>query len=326
MEWSPGAVVGAEAAAEQNSPLVIIVGPTGSGKSSLGMTLAERFSGEIVNCDSVQVYCGLDIGSAKVPAGKRRGIPHHLLDIASPQENVTAGSYARLARKALEDIKRRGRLPIVVGGTGLYLRALLDGLSPAPQRDEPLRARLQVIAERRPGYLHRLLEKHDREAAGRIHPNDRQKLIRAVELMVLAGQPASATQNIPRNGLRGFRMLKFALSPDRALLRDQLNARAASMFECGLVDETRKLLEQGAPAGSKALQSLGYRQALGVLSGIMDLDEAVRECQTKTRQYAKRQMTWFRREERAQWLHGFGTERRIEEAAVQTTERFLAAP
>jgi tRNA dimethylallyltransferase len=325
METNPSTPAGGAAAAEQNLPLIVIVGPTGSGKSSLAINLAERLSGEIVNCDSVQVYRGLDIGSAKVPAGERRGIPHHLLDIAYPQENVTAGSYARLARKALEDIKDRGRLPIIVGGTGLYLRALLDGLSPAPQRDERLRARLQIIAERRPGCLHRLLGKHDQEAAGRIHPNDRQKLIRAVELMVLAGQPASATQKIPRNGLHGFRTLKLALSPNRTLLCELLNARSASMFDRGLVDETRKLLEHGVPAESKALQSLGYRQALGVLSGSINLDEAVRECQTKTRQYAKRQMTWFRREEGVHWLHGFGTEQRMKDAAVQTTERFLGS-
>ena len=325
METIPSNAADGEAAAEQCSPLVVIVGPTGSGKSSLGITLAERFGGEVVNCDSVQVYRGFDIGSAKVPPKERRGIPHHLLDIASPQENVTAGSYARLARKALEDIKGRGRLPIVVGGTGLYLRALLDGLSPAPLRDEPLRARLQAIAERRPGCLHRLLERHDREAAERIHPNDNQKLIRAVELMVLAGQPASATQRTPRNGLHGFRTLKLALSPDRTLLRDQLNARANHMFERGLVDETRSLLEQGIPVENKALQSLGYRQALGVLSGSMGLDEAVQECQTRTRQYAKRQMTWFRREEGAHWLLGFGTEQRIREAALQLTEGFLGS-
>ena len=325
METSPSNGAGENTAAERTSPLVVIVGPTGSGKSSLGITLAERFSGEIVNCDSVQVYRGLDIGSAKVPPTERRGIPHHLLDIACPQENVTAGSYARLARKALEDITSRGRLPIIVGGTGLYLRALLDGLSPAPQRDEPLRVRLQFIAERRPGYLHRLLERHDREAAGRIHSNDHQKLIRAVELMVLAGQPASATQGAPRNGLHGFRTLKLALSPDRGPLRDQLNARAAHMFESGLVDETRRLLQKGVPAENKALQSLGYRQALGVLSGSMGLDEAVQECQTRTRQYAKRQMTWFRREEGAHWLHGFGTEQRIQEAALELTERFLGS-
>ncbi|HEY1213710.1 MAG TPA: tRNA dimethylallyltransferase, partial [Bryobacteraceae bacterium] len=192
-------------------------------------------------------------------------------------------------------------------------------------RDEPLRARLQAVAERRPGCLHRLLEKRDREAAGRIHPNDHQKLIRALELMMLAGQPASITQKIPRNRLQGFRTLKLALSPDRALLRGQLNARAAHMFERGLVDETRRLLEQGVPAENKALQSLGYRQALRVLSGSMGLDEAVQECQTRTRQYAKRQMTWFRREEGAHWLHGFGTEQRVEEGALRLTEGFLGS-
>jgi tRNA dimethylallyltransferase len=312
-----------QSAAQPISPLLVVAGPTGSGKSSLSISLAERFDGEIINCDSIQVYRGLDIGSAKISVAERHGIPHHLLDIAHPQENVTAGSYARLAREALDDIRRRGRVPIVVGGTGLYLRALLEGLSPAPQRDEKLRARLRRIAERRPAHLHHLLKRRDPDAAERIHPNDHQKLIRAVELMALAGQPASATQKAPRNLLKGFRTLKLGLSPDRKLLYEHLNARALQMFAHGLVDETRKLLEQGVSPESKALQSLGYRQAIEVLSGNMSLDDAVRECQTKTRQYAKRQMTWFRREQGMDWLHGFGTEEHIRSTALELTEGFL---
>lgn len=303
--------------------LLVIVGPTGSGKSSLGLFLAERFGGEIVNCDSVQVYRGLDIGSAKVPVAERRGIVHHLMDIAGPAEDVTAGAYSRIARQALFEIQERHCLPIVVGGTGLYLRALLEGLSPAPRRDEALRIRLQAIVQRRPNGLHRILRRYDSEAAGRIHPNDHQKLIRAIELTLLGGQPATVTQKVPRDGLHGFRTLKIGLSPDRSALHQHINARSARMFEDGLIEETRALLAGGFSPHSKALQSLGYRQALNVLSGTMTFADAVTECQTKTRQYAKRQMTWFRREPDVHWLGGFGTEEHVERAAVALAESFL---
>ncbi len=305
------------------SELLVIVGPTGSGKSSLGLALAERFGGEIVNCDSVQVYRGLDIGSAKVPVSERRGIPHHLIDIADPPEDVTAGLYSRLARQALCEIQAKNRLPVVVGGTGLYLRALLEGLSPAPQRDEELRIRLQAIGHRRPGCLHRILRRYDSEAASRIHPNDHQKLIRAIELTLLGGQPATVTQKTRRNGLQGFRALKIGLSPDRSALRQHIEARATSMFENGLIEETKALLGEDNSPAAKALQSLGYRQALNVIAGTTTIAEAVDECRTKTRQYAKRQMTWFRREADVHWLDGFGTEKHIESAAIALTEDFL---
>jgi len=303
--------------------LLVIVGPTGSGKSSLGLLLAERFGGEIVNCDSVQVYRGLDIGSAKVPVPERRGVTHHLIDIAGPEEDVTAGAYSRLARQALFEIQERHRLPVVVGGTGLYLRALLEGLSPAPRRNEALRIRLQAIVQRRPDGLHRILRRQDPEAASRIHPNDHQKLIRAIELTLLSGQPATVTQKAPRDGLQGFRILKIGLSPDRSALRQHINARSARMFEDGLIEETKALLASGISPRSKALQSLGYRQALNALAGTATFADAVAECQMKTRQYAKRQMTWFRREPDVHWLDGFGTEEHIESAAIALTESFL---
>lgn len=305
------------------SPLLVILGPTGSGKSSLGLSLAERLGGEIVSCDSVQVYRGLGIGSAKIPMEGRRGIRHHLIDIADPQEDVTAGAYSRLARQAICEIRGRDRLPIVVGGTGFYLRALLEGLSPAPQRDEDLRGRLQRIVLRRPGCLHRILQKHDPEAAARIHPNDHQKLIRAVELTMLGRQPATATQKAPRDALQGFRVLKIGLRPEKNALREQISARSAAMFEFGLVDETKALLARGVPSGGKALQSLGYRQALQVLAGTAGVAEAIAECQTRTRQYAKRQMTWFRRETGVHWLEGFGGQAAVESAAIGLVEGFL---
>ena len=282
-----------------------------------------RFSGEIVNCDSVQIYRGLNIGSAKVPFAGRQGIPHHLLDIAGPEEDVTAGAYSHLARRALSDVQGRDRLPIIVGGTGLYLRALLDGLSPAPRRDQDLRTRLGGIVQRRPAFLHRFLRRCDPEAANRIHPNDHQKLIRAIELTLLGGQSATATQRTPRNVLQGFRTLKIGLCPERSALRQHIDVRSARMFEEGLIAETSAMLREGVSPRAKALQSLGYRQAVKVLAGETTLPEAVTECQTKTRQYAKRQMTWFRKEAGVRWLHGFGTEKPIESAAIALTEAFL---
>jgi tRNA dimethylallyltransferase len=308
---------------EYRSPLLVVLGPTGAGKSELGLVLAERFGGEIVNCDSVQVYRGLDVGSAKVPTSGRRGVPHHLIDIAAPEEDVTAGQYSRHARWALGEIRDHGHIPVVVGGTGLYLRALLDGLSPAPQRHEELRRRLQKTALRRPRVLHRFLRRYDRDAASRIHENDHQKLIRAVELTLVGRQPATVIQSMPRTPLEGFRVLKIGLSPERKALYRQIDTRTARMFEDGLTEETQSLLDAGVSPHAKALQSLGYRQAQGVLAGSMTKDAAVTECQTKTRQYAKRQMTWFRREPDVQWLDGFGNDEVVKSVAIVMTEAFL---
>jgi tRNA dimethylallyltransferase len=296
--------------------LLVILGPTGSGKSDLGLALAETFDGEIINCDSVQVYRHLDVGSAKTPDSERRGIPHHLIDVADVDEHFTAGDFQRLARQAISSIHNRGKLPIVVGGTGLYLRALLQGLSAAPQRDEALRRRLGKIAAKRPHTLHRLLATRDPLAARRIHPNDRQKLIRALELVAASGEAASAVQERPRDALTGYHTVKLGLNPPRGLLNAKLNARCISMFEHGLVEETRQILAAGYQKESKALQSLGYKQAIAVLDGRTTQLDAMEECQIKTRQYAKRQLTWFRREPDVQWLTGFGTEERIQKEAI----------
>lgn len=292
------------------------MGPTGSGKSALALALAEALGGEIVNYDSVQLYRGLDIGSAKLPAAARRGIPHHLLDIADPHTDLTAGTYADLARPVLAGIANREQVPILVGGTGFYLRALLDGLSPAPTRDIQLRTRLAALRDRRPATLHRFLRRFDSVAAARIHPNDYQKLIRAIELTLVARQPASATQNYPRQPLKGFSVRKLGLAPDRRLLYTHLDARTECMFRTGLLEETRALLSGGASPDIKALQSLGYRQAVRFLLGSLPLADAIRECQTKTRQYAKRQLTWFRAEPDIEWLYGFGTDPAIIAQAV----------
>ena len=297
-------------------PLIAIVGPTGSGKSALALRIAAEFQGEIVNCDSVQVYGGLDIGSAKTPLGERSGVAHHLLDVIGPAEEMTAGEYARRATAILNTIRERGHLPVVAGGTGFYLRALLDGLSPAPARNPQLRARLGELAQRKPGALHRFLSKRDPAAAARIHANDHQKLIRAIEM---AGQVKEA-----RQGLQGFRVLKIGLNPDRAALYEKLDRRAEWMFENGLLTETRTLLASGIDPQTKALQTLGYKQAVAVLTQGMTVQDAVGECQLHTRHYAKRQLTWFRTEPNVHWLNGFGTEDRVLLEAANVLQRHIS--
>ncbi len=300
----------------------MVLGPTGAGKSDLSLLLAERLGGEIVNCDSVQVYRGLDIGSAKLPLKQRQSIPHHLIDIIDIDAELTAGAYSRLARQALSGIRARKSLPIIAGGTGFYLRALLDGLSPAPGRNEELRGRLASAAKRRPAALHRFLRKRDPQAAARIHPNDRQKLIRAIELTIVGGKPASETQGKPRDALPGFAALKLGLAPDRAALYRRLDERSAALFRSGLLEETRALLQAGFSPSCKALQSLGYKQAVQMLRGELTLDAAIHECQTKTRQYAKRQMTWFRSEAGVCWLNGFGDEEGVQCEALHLVDAF----
>ncbi len=307
------------------SPLLIVLGATGTGKSEIGLVLARKFAGEIISCDSVQVYRGLNIGSAKIPATKRQDVPHHLIDLIEANDYLTAGAYSRLARDTVFDVLGKGKLPIVVGGTGLYLRALLEGLAPAPARDERLRERLRALADRRPGALHRLLRWRDPEAASRIHANDHQKLVRATELMLLAGQPLTVVQSIPRNPITGVVALKLGLNPERKLLYEHLNQRSASMFSNGLLAETKALLDAGLSAKAKPLQSLGYKQAVKVLTEQFPISEAVQECQIKTRQYAKRQMTWFRSEAGVEWLPGFGTDQAIQREALEKTEQFLTS-
>lgn len=304
-------------------PVLAIVGPTGSGKSDLGLHLARQFQGEIISCDSIQVYSGLDIGSAKTPIAERGDIPHHLIDVISPADELTAGAYSRLARAALAGIQQCGRLPVIVGGTGLYLRAFIDGLVAAPERDVELRKRLSAFCETNSPLLHRFLRRFDPVAAQRIHPNDRQKLMRAVELTITGKQPASTTQQNRRNALTGVRVLKIGLEPDRKALHQVLNDRVRRMFSDGLVAETSRLLAHGAPPEAKSLQSLGYKQALAVLQGQIDEAEAIEQCQTKTRQYAKRQLTWFRHEPGVHWLQGFGNNPEIQASAVQLARTVL---
>ncbi len=305
------------------APLLVILGPTGSGKSDLALALAEIVGGEVLNCDSIQVYRGLNIGSAKLPVDQRRGIPHLLLDLLDSDQELTAGGFSRLARAAVSEVRQRGRVPIVTGGTGFYLRALLDGLSPGPARDQNLRSRLNEAAHRHPLVLHRFLRRYDAGAAARIHPNDRQKLIRAIEMICSSRQPLAVTHSVPRDAMRDIAALKIGLDPERKTLYLRLNERCAWMFRNGLLEETGELLRSGYSPESKALQSLGYKQAVAVLQGRLPVDSAIAECQTRTRQYAKRQMTWFRRERDVHWLSGFGFDETIQKQAIDLTRQFL---
>jgi tRNA dimethylallyltransferase len=310
--------------------LVAVVGPTGAGKSELALRIAQEFDGEIVNCDSLQIYRHLDIGTAKLPPEQRRGIPHHLIDIAEPDEVFSAGEYARRARQVLREIAARGRLPVVCGGTGFYLRALLEGLFPGPERDEALRQRLAAREARRPGLLHRLLRRLDPVSAGRIHPSDKQKLIRAVEVCLLLGRPLSEAFALGREPLEGFRVLKIGLDPPREALYQKLNERCRKMFESGLVEETRRILELGYAADVKPLHSHGYRQAVQVLRGELTYEQALYYAQRDTRRYAKRQWTWFRRESGVVWFRGFGEDPAIQAAVLgrvrQHLQETVAAP
>jgi tRNA dimethylallyltransferase len=297
--------------------LIAIAGPTGSGKTALSLALAERFQGEIVSCDSVAVYRAMEIGTAKPTAEERRRVPHHLIDILPPDHFCTAGDYSRRARQAIAEIAARGRLPMVTGGTGLYLRALLEGLFPGPQRSDELRERLRRSAERHgPGWLHRLLLRLDPVAAERIHANDQPKLIRAIEVCLAARQPLTEVWQAGRDPLQGFLILRLGLDPPRPLLYERLDTRARAMFAAGLIEETRGLLRKYGET-PKAFDSLGYRQARAVLHGEMTEAEAVAAAAQGHRNYAKRQLTWFRREPEMHWLRGFGDDAGVVDAAVK---------
>ena len=288
------------------SPLIVLVGPTASGKTSLALRLAEHFGGEIISCDSVAVYRGMEIGTAKPSLDERARVPHHLIDVAWPNEPCTAGDYSRLARQSLAGIRDRGHLPIVAGGTGLYLRALIDGLFPAPPRQEGLRERLRSLADTRgPAYLHRMLARLDQPAAKSIHPNDIPKIIRAIEVSLAARQPLTEQWRQGRDKLTGYRILRLGLNPPRAHLYARINDRAAAMFERGLIEETAELAERYGFA-CRPLGSLGYAEARAVLQGECTREEAVAHAQQGHRNYAKRQGTWFRREPEMHWLAGFG--------------------
>jgi tRNA dimethylallyltransferase len=318
----------------QSDPLaVILLGPTASGKTALSLTLAEKFGGEIVSCDSVAVYREMEIGTAKPSIAERARVPHHLIDVYSPAEHSTAGDYSRLARSALHDIAARGHLPIVTGGTGLYLRVLTDGLFAGPQRSPDLRLRLEKSDRTHgSGWLHRILARLDPASATRIHANDTPKLIRAIEVSLAGRQPLSEAWKSGRDPLSGFQLLRIGLDPDRQALYTRINTRAKEMFapetgNGGIVEETRHLISKyGDTPGNQTrgpFDSLGYKQARAVLRGEMTLPEALASAQQGHRNYAKRQLTWFRREPDVLWLPGFGDDPVITAHAVAAVAETL---
>jgi tRNA dimethylallyltransferase len=303
-------------------PLVVVVlGPTASGKTALALGSARRFPGEIVNCDSVAMYRDFEIGTAKPTVSERAEIPHHLVDCVDPLADVTAGEYVRQAREALREIVLRGHLPIVSGGTGLYLRALLEGLFPGPQRSEELRNKLRARAEKRGNeYLHRILKRLDSSSASRIHANDVPKVIRAIEVCLASRQPMTELLRQGRDPLQGFRILRLGLNPERDALYDRINRRAAKMFADGLIAETKTLLARYGDQ-ARPLTSLGYKQAMQFLRGELDRESALAAAQQAHRNYAKRQMTWFRREPDVYWLAGMGDDRAIQAQSIARVEQ-----
>ena len=285
-------------------PVLAIVGPTGAGKSALALRVAQTFHGEIVNCDSLQLYRGFDVGTAKPPLSERQAVPHHMFDVLDPQQGYSAGEYARHAREVIRAISDRGSLPIITGGTGFYLKALLYGLPDLPPRDSILRAGLEAREKNRPGALHRLLQRLEPTAAARIHRNDVRKLVRALEVRILTRSPLPPPSHA--EPLRGYRIFEVGLDPDRAHLYQGLDERAERMFRSGLIEEVETLLAGGCLGAEKPFESLGYKQALQYLYGTLSLEQAIASTQLQTRQYAKRQLTWFRRDKQVQWLSGFG--------------------
>ncbi|HEX4785027.1 MAG TPA: tRNA (adenosine(37)-N6)-dimethylallyltransferase MiaA [Candidatus Sulfotelmatobacter sp.] len=319
MGSAPGDIV------TQEPMLVVILGPTASGKTALSLALAQKFNGEIVNCDSVAMVREFNVGTAKPTDAERERVPHHLFDVVDPTQYITAGEYARQARLVLWEIDSRDHLPIVVGGTGLYLRALTEGLFPGPQRSEELRQRLRQSATTRgPDHLHRVLQRLDPASAKKVHANDIPKLIRAIEVCLASRQKMSELWQRGRDPLRGFRVVRLGLDPDRAALYDRINKRARRMFEAGLIEETHTLLAKYGPT-TRAFASLGYKQAAQHLRGELTREQAILAAQQAHRNYAKRQMTWFRREPEVTWFNGFGDNEQIQRQAIARVEA-LAAP
>lgn len=294
----------------ENKPIYAIVGPTASGKSELGIELALRTRGEIVNCDSVQIYREIEIATAKIPVEERRGVPHHLLDYVDPRINYTAADWTKDAIAKISEIESRGSTAILVGGTGFYLRALRQPFFEGPRTDEAIREKLKrILAQKGPEHLHKMLGRVDSASAARLFPRDHVRVRRALEVYFQTGEPLSELQPRREDPPEcAARLQIFALSPPRGLLYERINRRAEMHFSNGLVEEVIKLRESGVPDDSNALGAHGYRRAVEFLRGERTLESAIEQTKLDVRHYAKRQLTWFRREENVVWLSGFGTE------------------
>ena len=295
------------------NPVIAIVGPTASGKSTLGIEVALEFNGEIINCDSVQVYQEIQVATAKVPREERKGVPHHLIDFVPPAINYTAVEWAREAATKIEEIESRGCVPLLVGGTGFYLRALRRPFFISPQTDESLRKRLNQIRERRgPEYLHRLLRRLDSKAAEQLFPRDWPRVQRAIEVYLQTGHSiVDQKPDRPEAHESSRRLRILALSPPRAELYARINERAETHFKAGLVEEVQELLNAGVPPESNALGAHGYRRVVEFLQGKRDLPSAIEQTKLDVRHYAKRQLTWFRHEEGVEWFAGFGEQKAV---------------
>lgn len=295
-------------------PIYAIVGPTASGKSDLGIELALRTNGEIINCDSVQIYREIEIATAKVPMEQRRGVPHHLLDYVDPRINYTAPDWVSDAVEKIAEIESRGNTAILVGGTGFYLRALRQPFFEGPKADKALREKLKQLLDKK-GYehLHKMLRRVDTASAERIFPRDHVRVRRALEVFFQTGERLSEVQPRREDPPEcAARMKIFVLNPPRQELYEKINARAEIHFENGLVEEVRQLREVGIPDETNALGAHGYRRVTEYLRGERTLESAIEQTKQDVRHYAKRQLTWFRREEGVVWLNGFGTDPRIE--------------
>jgi len=301
--------------------VLAVLGPTASGKSALGLAVAEGLGGEILNCDSTAVYRGFDIGTDKIPLDEQRGIPHHLIDIADPTEVYTAAQYARDANRVIREVHARGKVPILVGGTGFYYRALTRGLFPGPGADETLRGRLDRIADRKgPERLHRWLGRIDSDSAGRIMSRDRKRLVRALEVYLATGRPLTAHFADTRSPVADCEVIAFALKIPADLTAERVALRVERQFARGIVDEVRGLLARGVPAEARPFGGLVYRQVMEMLRGVRDEAATRALIVQENRRYARRQLIWFRKEPNLIWIDGPGelpdTLHRVEEALV----------
>jgi len=309
-------------AGSENSPIIAIVGPTASGKSTVAIETALRLHGEIINCDSVQVYRDINIATAKVPLEERKGVPHHLIDFVSPHLNYTAGDWARDATREIQAIEERGRIPFLVGGTGFYLRALRQPFFSSPDTNQSLRQRINNIRKRRGAeHIHRLLNRLDPRAANEFFPRDWPRVQRALEVYLQTGESiVDQKSDRPEAPESTLRLRILALNPPRAELYSRIDARTDEHFKAGLVAEVQELLARGVPAESNALGAHGYRRVVEYLHAKRDLASAIAQTMLDIRHYAKRQLTWFRHEPGVEWIDGFGEEKAVQDSIIEKLE------